>query len=73
MTVQEAIIANITRAYITIRTHPSVQAQELRMDTTTNQSWKLGYATHQLLETCRKNKEIRKELSDLLEKGESYV
>lgn len=42
------------------------------MDITTNQSGKQGYATHQLLENCGKNKEIRERLSDLLE-GDNYM
>lgn len=70
---QEATIANILRAYITMKTHPNIQAQELRMETLTEELRKEGYAAHQLLETRRKNKEIEKELKQLLKKGEISI
>jgi hypothetical protein len=66
---QEATIANILRAYATVKTHPNVRAQELEMKTLTDLR-KDGYAIHQLLETPRKNKDVESELKKLLEKGE---
>jgi len=70
---QEATIANISRAYITMKTHPNIQAQELKMKPLTEESRKEGYATHQLLETRRKNRDIEKELKELLEKAEVLI
>lgn len=70
---QEATIANISRAYIAMKTHPNIQAQELRMKPLTEESRKEGYATHQLLETHRKNKDIEKELNKLLGKAELLI
>jgi len=67
---QEATVANILRAYITIKTHPNVRARELKMKTLNADQLKEGYATHQLLETTRRDEEIEKELSELLEQSE---
>ena len=66
---QEATIANISRAYVTLKTHPSVQAQELRTKPLTEEQRKEGYATHQLIETSRDSSEVKKELKEILEKG----
>ena len=66
---QEATIANILRAYITIKTDPNVQARELKMKVLTVEQQKEGYAVHQLLETCRKDEEIEEELSELLKES----
>jgi 16S rRNA G1207 methylase RsmC len=66
---QEATIANILRAYITIKTDPTVQAKELKIKTLTAQQQKKDYAVHQLLETPRKDKEIEKQLSQLLKES----
>jgi len=65
---QEATVANILRAYTTIKTHPNIRARELKMKTLTAKQLKEGYATHQLLETSKKDEEIQKELSELLRK-----
>ena len=70
---QEATIANISRAYITMKTHPNIQAQELKMKTLTEEPRKEGYAMHQLLETRRKNKDIEKELNKLLGKAKVLI
>lgn len=70
---QEATIANISRAYTTIKTHPNIQAQELTIKTLAEESRKEGYAKHQLLETRRRNKDIEKELKKLLEKAEISI
>ncbi len=67
---QEATIANISRAYVTLKTHPSVQTQELKMKTLTEEQRKEGYATHQLIETSRDSSEINTELKEFLEKGQ---
>lgn len=69
---QEATIANILRAYATVKTHPIIRAQELETKTLTDLR-KDGYATHQLLETPRKNEDVERELKALLEKGELYI
>ena len=62
---QEATIANISRAYITLKTHHYIRAQELEMKTTHVES-KEGYARHQLLETSKTREEIEEELGNLL-------
>jgi len=70
---QEATLANILRAYTTIKTHPSVRARDLRMKTLAAKQTKESYAKHQLLETSKKDEEIEKELSELLMKINSYL
>jgi len=67
---QEATIASILRVYTTVKTHPSIRAQELENTTLTANLRKEGYAIHQLLETPRKNEEVERELKELLEKGQ---
>lgn len=66
---QEATIANILRAYTTIKTHPSTRAQEIEIKTLSTRQRKRGYAVHQLLETFRKSKEIEIELKELLQES----
>ena len=66
---QEATIANILRAYITIKTDPNIRAKELKMKALTAEQQKEGYAVHQLLETSREDEEIEKELSELLKES----
>ena len=68
---QEATIANILRAYATVKTHPNIRAQELKMKMLTNLR-KDGYGVHQLLETPRKNEGVENELKKLIEKGKPY-
>ena len=70
---QEVTIANISRAYITLKTHPSVQAQELRMKALTEEQRKEGYATHQLIDTPRDGIEVEAELGEILEKGQILI
>lgn len=70
---QEATVANILRAYTTIKTHPSVRAKELKMKTLTAKQQEEGYAVHQLLETSRKDEEIEKELGELLRESKPYL
>jgi hypothetical protein len=66
---QEATIANLLRAYVTIKTHPTVRAKELKMKTLTAEQQKEGFAVHQLIETFRRDEEIEKELRELLKKS----
>lgn len=66
---QEATIANSLQAYTTIKTHPTIRAQELRMEAFTTQPLKEDFAIHQLLETSRKSEDIEEELRTLLEGG----
>ncbi|MEA2089560.1 MAG: hypothetical protein U9O89_02215 [Thermoproteota archaeon] len=66
---QEATIANLLRAYVTIKTHPKIRAGKLEAETLTENQRKEGYAEHQLLETVAENGEVEEEISKLLEKG----
>lgn len=63
---QEATIANISRAYITLKTHPHIRAMELEMKTANLEKLKEGYAKHQLLETSKTYEKIEEELENLL-------
>lgn len=63
---QEATIADISRAYITLKTHPHIRAQELEMKTANVEQLKEGYAKRQLLETTKTYEEIEEELRNLL-------
>jgi len=67
---QEATIANILRVYTTIKTHPSIRAQKLQIQTLSTDQRKEGYAIHQLIETPTTSEEIETELKELLEKSE---
>ena len=67
---QEATIANILRAYTTVKTHPNIRAQELEMKTLTANLRKEGYAMHQFLETPKATEGVESELKELLEKGD---
>jgi len=69
MIFQEATIANILRAYVTIKTHPTIKAQELEMHVLGETSQKQGYALHQLLEISRSQEEIEEELRQFLAKS----
>ncbi|RLE60742.1 MAG: hypothetical protein DRN53_05950 [Thermoprotei archaeon] len=60
----EAAVANLTRAYITIKTHPRKRAIELRLVKDSN--FKEGYAKHQLLEIERNEDEIEEEITQIL-------
>jgi len=64
---QEATIANISRAYITLKTHPHIRAQELEMKMADTEQLKEDYTRHQLLETAKTHEEIEEELGNLLE------
>jgi len=64
---QEATIANISRVYVTLKTHPHVRAQELEMKAAKVEQLREGYTKHQLLETSKTHEEIEEELEKLLE------
>ena len=64
---QEATIANISRAYITIKTHPTVTALKLERKILSSDRTKEGYTRHQLLEVQKNEKEVEEEISRLLE------
>jgi len=70
---QEATIANILRAYITVKTRPDVRAQELKMKKLAPNLRKEEYAVHQLLEVPKKEEDVEKELKELLEKREPSI
>ena len=59
---QEATIANLVRAYITIKTHPQRKAVELQTKKLDDQ--KPQYAEFQLVETDRDEESISKELAE---------
>ena len=65
---QEATIANISRAYIILKTHPHIRAQELEMkiENENGKQLKEDFARHQLLETFKTCEEIEEELGNLL-------
>ena len=69
MIFQQATIANILRGYVTIKTHPRMKAQELKMHVLGETSQKQGYALHQLLEISRSQGEIEEELTQFLAKS----
>jgi len=69
MIFQEATMANILRAYVTIKTHPTIKAQELKMNVLGETSQKQGYALHQLLETSRNQEETEEEVTQFLAKS----
>jgi len=63
---QEATIANISRAYVTLKTHPHIRAQELEMKTANVEQLKEGHTKYQLLETSKTYEEIEEELRNLI-------
>lgn len=67
MIFQEATVANILRAYATIKTHATIRAHELKVHVLDKTSRKQGYALHQLLETSKDQEEIEEELREFLE------
>ena len=69
---QEATIANIVRAYVTIKTHPTIKALKLKMKMLPETEVKGGYARHQLLEVKGKNEEIEEEITRLLEAAQLF-
>jgi len=63
---QEATIANISRAYITLKTHPYIRAQELEVKVANIEKLKENYTRYQLLETSKTNETIEEELRNLV-------
>jgi len=61
---QEATLANIVRAYITVKTHPTRSAIELKR--TKPEHRKEGYAEYQLLETEKLDEEVSEEISTII-------
>lgn len=61
ITLQEATIAALARAYLQITTHPTLQAIELRAEAVDTR--KTGFAEFQLLDTSTPEEEIRQELA----------
>jgi len=61
---QEATLANIVRAYVTVKTHPTRSAIELKQ--TKLEHRKEGYAKCQLLETEKPCEEISEEISTII-------
>jgi len=59
---QEATMANLVRAYVTIKTHPQTKAVELRTKRLDDN--KPRYAEFQLVETDRDEELISKELAE---------
>lgn len=62
----EATIANIVRAYVTMKTHPQKQAIELYCKELKNK--KQEFATYQLIETEKSENEILEELEGFLDR-----
>lgn len=61
ITLQEATLAALARAYLQITTHPTLQAVELRAEAVTSR--KDGFAEYQLLDTETPESEVRTELA----------
>ncbi len=61
ITLQEATLAALARAYLQITTHPTLQAVELRAEAVATR--KDGFAEFQLLDTTTPEAEVRKELA----------
>ena len=60
----EATMANIVRAFITVKTHPLAEAVELQ--STKLKQRKKGFAEYQLLEIERPAKDISEELLNII-------
>lgn len=61
ITLQEATVAALARAYLQITTHPTLQAVELRAEAV--DARKDGFAEFQLMDTTTPEGEVRKELA----------
>ncbi|MEM1587947.1 MAG: hypothetical protein QW476_02655 [Candidatus Bathyarchaeia archaeon] len=60
----EATIANILRGFIFIKTHPKIEAIEMKIQEVKER--KEGFAEYQLIETNKKKEDIIKEISELI-------
>ena len=66
----EAAVANLTRAYVLVKTHPLVRAVELtKRILSAEDGLKEGYSRFQLVETDRAETDIEEELTELLERA----
>lgn len=65
---QEATIAGIARAYLSILLHPQRRAVELIQKRLHENERKQGYAEYQLIETNRIDSEVLEEVSRIIEK-----
>ncbi len=63
---QEATVAAIVRAYVTISTHPTRRAVELLNIKLGSGSKKVGYSEYQLIESSRTEEEILSEWAEKL-------
>ena len=61
---QEATIANLCRAYMTILTHPIIEAIELKKTLVTKR--KKNFAEYQLLESGKDPIEVSKEINEYI-------
>ena len=70
---QEATMANLIRAYIKVKTHPSARAQELGAQILTPAQRKEGFTQHQLVETPTMSRAIEVELEELLKESTAFT
>ena len=62
---QEATVANMVRAYVTLKTHPSIYGIEL-INKEYDGDLKEGYARSQLIESGKGSQEVIEEMDKLL-------
>jgi hypothetical protein len=62
---QEATVANMVRAYVTLKTHPSIYGIEL-INKEYDGDLRKGYAKSQLIESGKGSREVIEELEKLL-------
>lgn len=67
---QEATVANLVRAYVTVLTHPQRRAVELVQVRLGEGERKEGFAEYQLLETTRPDSEVIEEVTRVLYSGD---
>jgi len=65
----EATIANIVRAYINVKTHPTIKAIKLEKKHLKGRKLKSGYAHIQLLEVENDENDIREELLHIIKES----
>lgn len=62
---QEATVANVVRAYVTLKTHPSIYGIEM-VNKEYDENVKEGYSKSQLMESGKGSQEVIEEMSKLL-------
>lgn len=67
----EATLANIVRAYITVKTHPKITSVELLLKNLENEEIKNGYSKFQLLESYKDSFTVSKEMREIMDKAEN--